>query len=222
MFASVGLTELVLFDFSNGVKGQTANHFWTTVTFYAVGIWSASESTVGIMIASLPAAYQMFKCHRQQPSRPQSPPGAAPATGGAAGRCAGCCDGDHNGRNLMIKTSSTPGRGLRRRHSISIDTSTAGKCSADSTISPRSFMTATVGDDSDTIELASPTRAAAQINHHLPCSPECACGRAWPKPGEYLGMSERCMASQDVSVRIPNSSGEGTTTLSPEKARYYI
>lgn len=187
-----------------------------TVDFFGVGIWSASESTIGIMIASLPAAYQMFKRRRQHEPGPQSSTATNTAAGGfGGGSCAGCCQ-DHHSKNHMPTTNHSTPRGLRRRHSISIDTTTAGKCSDDSIISPRSFLAPSV-DDSDAIELTSPLKSKTLLGH-----PECACGRAWPKPGEYLGVSERYMANQDVSVTITNASGEGTRTLSPEKARYYI
>lgn len=172
------------------------------------------------MIACLPAAYQMFKSRHQQGVRPQSPSNThntSTASRGDTGttlRTSGtCCGADHH---HTLPTSRGLGR-IRRRHSMSGETMTAGKSYDDSLMSPRSFMTTTHVDDSDTIELASPTRMRM-----LPDSPECSCGRPRPRPGEYLGVSERFMANQDVSVTISNPSGQGTTTLSPEKARYYI
>lgn len=189
------------------------------VDFFAVGIWSASESTLGIMIASLPAAYQMFKRRVHHPS--PLPPSSAETVANTSAE--GCCGGHHHHHHPI----PTPTSRLRRRHSISIDISTVpGKAYDDSMISPRSFGPAPSIDDGDTIELASPIRSqfpgSGSEAHH-----QCSCGRPWPRqgqprPGEYLGLSERFMASQDVSVTIRNPSGEGTTTMSPEKARYYI
>lgn len=186
------------------------------------------------MIVCLPAAYQMFKHrHQQHASRSQTPSSGLNTANGDGSGCGSCQQHHHHHLNENLAKSKAfdggggGGKMTRRRHSISIDTTTAGGGSKSwddsSTIaSPRNFLSSSSGGggaaatDSDTIEL-SPTRP-----NMLPDEHQCVCGRAKLRPGEYLGLSERYMASQDVSVTITNPSGEGTTTLSPEKARYYI
>lgn len=199
-----------------------ADGFCDIVSFFSVGVWSASESTIGIMIVCLPAAYRLFKRGHQQsplPQAPGNPYGNCPPSGGGFGTASAtqaCCEREHH-CTARATTPGCQGR-TRRRHSMSVDTRIAGKLLDDSIISPRSFVTSPTADDSDAIELASPTRARM-----FPDSSECTCGRPGLRPGEYLGVSERyILTNQDVSVTISDPSGEGTTVLSPDKARYYI